>query len=359
MESKSKNKTVWGSLIALGTFFAGKLKFLAFFAKLIKFKTLISMFISVGVYALAYGWKFAVGFVYLLFMHEMGHLIAMKNKGFPVKPAIFIPFVGAVISVDPRQIPNAKVESYIAFGGPILGSIAFLPFAGLYWATNEPLWGVLMFVGAFLNFFNLAPVSPLDGGRIVGVLSPKIWFLGLLGMAVYTYFNPSIIMFLILIFGITALFDRRKQILHHDLLIDQIAFLEKELFAGWGNPEENEWILTQIQQEERRLENLDYFKKRKLKIQMELIKYKKKVLEEKDNSLKSYNAELLMEQFEKNLSADLKNFKSELNRLKGYYKTDAKTKWAVLITYLVLVIFLAIFVGYGHSIMEAHRDVIR
>ena len=358
MESKNQNKTVWGSLIALGTFFAGKLKFLAFIAKLIKFNTLISMFISVGVYALVYGWKFAVGFVYLLFMHEMGHLIAMKNKGFPVKPAIFIPFVGAVISVDPRQIPNAKVESYIAFGGPILGTIAFLPFAGLYWATNEPLWGVLMFVGAFLNFFNLAPVSPLDGGRIVVVLSPKIWFLGLLGMAVYTYFNPSIIMFLILLFGITALFERRNQILHHDLLLAQIHFLEEELSGAWGSPEENEWILTQIQQEERRLESKGYFQKRRLKKQLEFIKYKRKVYEVKENSLKSYNAEILMEDYAQKLSTDIKNFKLELKRLKGYYKTDTKTKWVVLITYLLLVIFLALFVGYGHSIMEAHRDVI-
>lgn len=363
MESikKTNNKKGIGAgLLAFLALFSGKLKFLVVFAKLIKFNTLISMFISVGVYAVAYGWKFAVGFVYLMFMHEMGHLVAMKKQGLPVKPAIFIPFVGAVIGVDPKLIRNAKVESYIAFGGPILGTIGFLPFAVLYWFTHEPLWGVLMFVGAFLNFFNLAPVSPLDGGRIVGVLSPKLWVLGLFGMAVYTYFNPSPIMFLILIFGTIALFDRRKQVMQHDLLIEKISFLEKDLSGDTGTFEENELVLEQILREEKSMETLGYFQKRKTKKQQELIKYKKVILLDKIDRLSRYNADELMDSYEVEMTNNLNEFRSELDRLKGYYNAETKVKWIVLLTYLALVLFLALFVGYGQDIMDAHsQEVIK
>ena len=358
-ETKNK-KGIGAGLLAFLAIFAGKLKFLVVFAKLIKFNTLISMFISVGVYAIAYGWKFAIGFVYLMFMHEMGHLVAMKKQGLPVKPAIFIPFMGAVIGVDPKLIRNAKVESYIAFGGPILGTIGFLPFAALYWFTHEPLWGVLMFVGAFLNFFNLAPVSPLDGGRIVGVLSPKLWVLGLFGMAVYTYFHPSPIMFLILIFGTIALFDRRKQVMQHDLLNEKISFLEKDL-AGEGETfEENELVLEQILKEEKSTEKLGYFQKRKIKKQLELIKYKKEVLLDKIDKLSRYNADELMDSYKAEMNNNLNEFRSELARLKGYYNAETKVKWIVLLTYLALVLFLALFVGYGQDIMDAHsQDIIK
>lgn len=384
---KSKKGT-WGSIIALAIFLGSKLKFLALFAKLLKVPTLISMFISVGLYAMVYGWKFAVGFVYLIFMHEMGHLIAMKKQGLPVKPAIFIPFVGAVISVDPRQIKTAKMESYIAFGGPILGAVAFLPFAALYWFTHEPLWGVLMFVGAFLNLFNLAPISPLDGGRIVGVLSTKLWFIGLLGMIVYAFLNPSPVMILIIIFGCFALVDRRRQIKTREELIRKtglysleleqtqlllnkirplIEQIEKDEANSLAEKETLEQIIEEHKEKSRsRLEeakeqhktykNLDYFKERKAKHEIQKNEIERTLFEKKYQSLDTIFFRTEIIKYKEYVEETLKSDSEELERLKGYYDTDGKTKWLVLIAYLLLVVFLAVFVGYGHDIMELHRD---
>ena len=83
-----------------------------------------SMFLSLGAYAVLYGWKFGVALIYLLFVHEMGHLWAAKRKGIPTSPAIFIPFMGALIGM--KEMPkNAKDEAYIAYMGAFRASVIF------------------------------------------------------------------------------------------------------------------------------------------------------------------------------------------------------------------------------------------
>ena len=64
------------------------------------------MFLSLGAYAVIYGWKFGVALIYLLFVHEMGHLWAAKRKGIPTSPAIFIPFMGALIGM--KEMPKMQ-----------------------------------------------------------------------------------------------------------------------------------------------------------------------------------------------------------------------------------------------------------
>lgn len=54
-----------------------------------------SMIVSILAYAWVFGWPFAVGFVVLLFLHEMGHYIAARQRGLDVGAPTFIPFVGA------------------------------------------------------------------------------------------------------------------------------------------------------------------------------------------------------------------------------------------------------------------------
>src|SRR5699024_4522871 len=130
-------------------------------------------------YAAFFGWQLAVVLVYLLLVHESGHLVAARQKGIKTSPAYFIPFVGAVISMKERP-KDAATEAYLAYGGPLAGLISFLPAVLLYSWTGAPVWLLVIFLGAFLNLLNMLPVSPLDGGRIVTVLSTKIWFLGLL-----------------------------------------------------------------------------------------------------------------------------------------------------------------------------------
>lgn len=158
-----------------------KLKFLLIFSKI--GLTGLTMLISVVAYASLWGlgWAAAIGFVVLLFVHEMGHWVVMRLKGVPASAPIFIPFLGAVISM--RGMPRSvRDEAEIGIAGPIAGTVgAFicLEMGNLYGGRLWPLLGML---GLFLNLFNLLPVSPLDGGRIVAAISRWLWIAGLIGL---------------------------------------------------------------------------------------------------------------------------------------------------------------------------------
>lgn len=182
--------------------FLGKIKWLLALLKVAKVGSLLSIFVSLGAYALVYGWKFAAALVYLIYIHEMGHLLAAKRKGIKTSSAIFIPFVGALIALK-EEPKNANQEAYLAFGGPLLGTVAFLPAIPLFLVTENPFWLLVITLGAMINLFNLMPVHPLDGGRIVGVISAKLWVVGIIGMVVYMFFRPNPLLILFFILGIS------------------------------------------------------------------------------------------------------------------------------------------------------------
>ena len=99
------------TLTAIGVFLIAKFKWVIALLKWSKFGgTLISMAASLSAYALFFGWKFALALVYLIFVHEMGHLVAARRKGIATSPAMFIPFVGAMISMKERP-RDAATES--------------------------------------------------------------------------------------------------------------------------------------------------------------------------------------------------------------------------------------------------------
>lgn len=140
-------------------------------------KTGVTMLLSVGVYAFVFGWWYAVGFVLLLLVHEMGHYIAARRVGLPVGLPTFIPFVGAWIDLKQQPL-SVEQEARVAFGGPFLGTAAALVLLFLAGNTGSPLLLALAYAGFFLNLFNLIPITPFDGGRIVAIVSPRIWLLG-------------------------------------------------------------------------------------------------------------------------------------------------------------------------------------
>src|SRR3989440_1339885 len=99
--------------------FIAKIKFIL----PILLKTGGSMALMVGVYASIWGWKWAVGFVLLLLLHECGHLVVAKWFGLAVSAPMFIPFMGAFISL--KEAPrNAWMEACVGIGGPIFCSLA-------------------------------------------------------------------------------------------------------------------------------------------------------------------------------------------------------------------------------------------
>src|SRR5438105_10730382 len=100
----------------------GKLKLLTGLAALLKLKTIATMAIMVGVYATQWGFPFALGFVLLLFVHEMGHVLMLRAEGIPASAPVFIPFVGAFVAMcaPPR---DGWSTAKVALAGPVLGSI--------------------------------------------------------------------------------------------------------------------------------------------------------------------------------------------------------------------------------------------
>jgi len=136
-----------------------------------------SMLLSIAVYAMLYGWPYAAGLVLLIFVHEMGHFIAARQRGLDVGAPTFIPFVGAWINL--KDLPHdVETEAYIGLAGPLVGTLGAL---ACYFAArnyDSPLLLALSYAGFFLNLFNLIPLSPFDGGRVTAVLSPRIWLLG-------------------------------------------------------------------------------------------------------------------------------------------------------------------------------------
>lgn len=132
-----------------------------------------SMLLSVVVYAFIFGWRYAVGFVVLLFVHEMGHYIFARQRGLEVGLPTFIPFLGAWVQL--KDLPHdAETEAYVGLGGPLVGTVGAL--AAYFLARNEGSNWLLAvaYSGFFLNLVNLIPIIPFDGGRITAALTPKL-----------------------------------------------------------------------------------------------------------------------------------------------------------------------------------------
>jgi Zn-dependent protease len=178
----------------------------AIVALLAKFKFLLvflktggTMLIAMWFYALVFGWRFAVGFVLLIFVHECGHLFAARSLGIKVGAPIFIPFLGAMIALKehPR---DAWMEAWIGIGGPLLGTLGALVCFLVYAGTGDLLFRALAYSGFWLNLFNLIPLLPLDGGRIAGAVSPWLWVVGvvLLGILLFFYFNVFVLILVLI-----------------------------------------------------------------------------------------------------------------------------------------------------------------
>lgn len=166
--------------------------------------TAVSMLVSLAVYALAFGWKFAAGFVLLLLVHEMGHFIAARVVGLPSSLPVFVPFIGAVINL--RQAPrNAKMEANIAIGGPALGTLSALVCLIFYLWANSPLMLVLAYTACILNLFNLIPCAPLDGGKIAGAISSKIWLAGSVVTGVLFFYTRNFFILVIFFYSLLRL----------------------------------------------------------------------------------------------------------------------------------------------------------
>jgi Zn-dependent protease len=197
-------RRIGGPLIAaavLGFQWILKLKVVLFaIAKFSFVTTALTMVVSVGAYTLLWGWQFAALFVLLLFVHELGHALWLRHEGIPSGAPVFIPFLGAMISM--RGMPrNAYIEAKVGLAGPVLGTLGAAAVLGLGELQDSDLLRAAASTGFLLNLFNLLPIVPLDGGRAMAAIHPSLWIAGLVGLAALLVVSPNAILVLILLLG--------------------------------------------------------------------------------------------------------------------------------------------------------------
>jgi Zn-dependent protease len=204
-KKKGPGKGAWAAGMGL-LLLLGKLKPVMLFV-LKAGKPLITMFLSIGAYALFFPWTFAVGFVFLLLVHELGHVWAARRSGLPVSAPMFIPFLGALITMK-RHPKDAATEAYIGIGGPIWGTAGALACYAIGWWSGHPIWFALAYTGFFLNLINLLPIHPLDGGRIVVAVSRWLWLIGAVAGPVLIWQFGSVLFFVIWLLFLWEMYKR-------------------------------------------------------------------------------------------------------------------------------------------------------
>jgi Zn-dependent protease len=198
----AQQQTGWRRLLwPLFALAALAIKFKGVFLLLPKLKLLTtsaSMLVSIAAYSLIWGWKFAVGVVLLLLVHELGHVIQLRREGIEASAPMFIPFLGAVVAAKSLG-DDAAAEARVGLAGPVLGSLGAAALIPVWLITGDDFWQALIFTGFFLNLFNLLPVVPLDGGRAMAAMAPWMWFVGLAAMVAFAILFPNPIILIILL----------------------------------------------------------------------------------------------------------------------------------------------------------------
>jgi Zn-dependent protease len=152
----------WGERLKklVGPIVAGAIALAKWSFVLVKFSTI---FIAIGAYALIWGWKFAIGLVLLILLHEAGHYVEAQREGLHPKLPVFIPFLGAYVQYTRG---NPWQTARVAIAGPILGGAASFVCYLIGKSQGSNLMLALAYFGFFLNLFNLLPFGFFDGGAV-------------------------------------------------------------------------------------------------------------------------------------------------------------------------------------------------
>ncbi len=212
-------KSLWaritGSLGILGVLLV-KFKFAILFlltkAKLLllgltKMSTLLSMFLSFGVYWSLWGWQFAAGFVLSIYIHEMGHIAMLRRLGIPCTAPMFIPGFGALIRLR-ANLPTAREEALVGLAGPMWGLGAAVAAFALSRTLESPMFAAIAQIGAIINLFNLTPIWQLDGSHAFRALTrAQRWIVVATVLAAWLVSGVGMLM-LVLVFAVWRAFEK-------------------------------------------------------------------------------------------------------------------------------------------------------
>lgn len=200
---RNLRKRIGSALAAIGAlivkFFAAIKGVLLLLPKVKLLTTAGTALASVVLYSLFWGWPFAFGFVVLLFVHEMGHVIQLRREGIKASAPMFIPGFGAVVMM--KELPDdALAEARVGLAGPVLGTAGAAVCLAIGESANSDMLRALAYVGFLLNLINLVPLVPFDGGRAMAAMAPRMWFVGLGAMVALLVLtgNPFLLIFVLL-----------------------------------------------------------------------------------------------------------------------------------------------------------------
>jgi Zn-dependent protease len=163
---------------------------------LTKLPTLLSMFVSLGFYWSMWGWKFALGFIVSMYIHEMGHVWMLNRYGIKATAPMFVPGFGAFVRL--QQYPVTEIEdARVGLAGPLWGLGSAAASYGVYAATGAPIWAAIAQSGAWINLFNLIPVWQLDGSRGFHALSRVERWIVVATIAVALYLTGQRLLFIV------------------------------------------------------------------------------------------------------------------------------------------------------------------
>ena len=227
--------------------------------------------------------------------------------------------------------------------GPVFGLLSFLPAIPLYLWTEEPFWALIIVVGAIVNLFNLIPMTPLDGGRIVAGISTKLWGLGLIMLLAYAIWTMSFVAFFILIVGTMSLFrirseqknveNERKRVKDYQ---DMLATLKN--IVATSSYEHLQYfaqsLRPNLKDESSLYETID------------LLDESETEEEEKEKSREQKKVQFI-EAFEQEVT----RIHTYVEETAAYYKTDRKTKTKLFLIYLGLIIVLGTFSYFSFELL--------
>jgi putative peptide zinc metalloprotease protein len=187
-------------------------------AKVLKSAKLLLAGASFATYSLLYSWQFALGIMWAIGIHELGHVWAMRKTGMPTPGFYFVPFFGGAAIGERAR--SERQDVFITGMGPTWGLLGALPAAALYTVTGAPFWAAVCGFIGLITLFNLLPIYPLDGGRLTNSiavsLAPGLQAFVLLaagaivlGLMVYVHFYFIAVLFAL---GVFEIFQERKKV---------------------------------------------------------------------------------------------------------------------------------------------------
>jgi Zn-dependent protease len=214
----------------------------AILAFLLKFKLLLlvglkllapgwTFVLSLWIYVAFFGWRLAVVVMLLLLAHELGHYFAFRAYGLPVRLPSFVPLLGAFTAGAPPD--DLEHDAYIALAGPLTGLGLAAVCLGIGMTTSDRFWYACADLSAFLNLFNMIPMPPFDGGRIIAALWPPLWiggFVLFIGFAILFHI-PILFIAIIGILGVPAMLAAWKG--HVDPRAEAMTFAARLRVSVW------------------------------------------------------------------------------------------------------------------------------